>query len=96
MEIFFKIHHSRERDRRGNLRDRARRDDREKKDRFKKNDQAKWKKEAQKILVLDDHREQAERFLQLIGEQTKTDILDTLQDKVTAYCRVFNSILFVR
>ena len=66
------------------MRDRTRRNEKEK-DRSKKSDQAKWRKETQKILVLDDHREQAERFLQLIGEQTKTDILDTLKDKVTSY-----------
>ena len=66
-----------------NARERRRRESEEKKDRSKKNDQEKWRKEAQKILVMDDHREQAERFLQLIGEHTKTDISDKLQDKIT-------------
>ena len=67
-----------------NARERRRRESEEKKDRSKKNDQEKWRKESQKILVMDHHREQAERFLQLIGEQTKTDIFDKLQDKVTS------------
>ena len=67
-----------------NARERRRRESEEKKDRSKKNDQEKWRKEAQKILVMDDHREQAKRFLQLIGEQTKTDIFDKLPDKITS------------
>ena len=77
------IYSRRERDRRVNARERRRRESEEKKDRSKKNDQEKWRKETQKILVMDDHRKQAERFLQLIGEQAKTDIFDSLQDKVT-------------
>lgn len=68
------------RERRGNFREKQRRSEEEKRDRLKTG--VEWRKETRKILVMDDHRQQAERFLQLIGEQTKTDILDTLQDEV--------------